>query len=73
MTGGTRDAQALADKVSLAWINFAKTGNPNHKGLPNWPAYNVSATPTMHFDNVSSVKPQQDKMLFDLVASQGNL
>ena len=67
MTGGTKEAYALADKVSSAWINFAKNGNPNHKGLPNWPAYNASNTATMHFDNKCVVKPQMDKELFDLV------
>ncbi len=70
MTGGTKEAQALADKVSQAWINFAKTGNPNHKGLPNWPGYNSQNTATMHFDNVCVVKPQMDKGLFDLVVVQ---
>lgn len=70
MTGGTKEAQALADKVSQAWINFAKTGNPNHKGLPNWPAYNGQSTSTMHFNNTSVVKPQMDKELFDLVAAR---
>ena len=67
MTGGTKEAYVLADKVSGAWINFAKNGNPNHKGLPNWPAYNASNTPTMHFDNKCVVRPQMDKELFDLV------
>ncbi len=67
MTGGTKEAQALADKMSLAWINFAKVGNPNHKGLPNWPAYNSSNTATMHFDNTCVVKPQMDKELFEVV------
>jgi para-nitrobenzyl esterase len=67
MTGGNKDAYALADKISSAFINFAKTGNPNHKGLPNWPAYNVSNTATMHLDNKCVVKPQLDKELFELV------
>ena len=67
MTGGTKEAYALADKVSSAWINFAKNGNPNHKGLPNWTAYNASNTATMHFDNKCVVKSQLDKELFDLV------
>lgn len=67
MTGGTKEAQALADKMSSAWINFAKVGNPNHKGLPNWPAYNATNTATMHFDNTCVVKPQMDKELFEVV------
>jgi para-nitrobenzyl esterase len=67
MTGGNKDAYVLADKVSNAFINFAKNGNPNYKGLPNWPAYNTSTTATMHLDNTCEVKPQLDKELFDLV------
>ena len=67
MTGGTKEAYALADKMSGAWINFARTGNPNYKGLPQWPAYNATNTSTMHFNNQCSVQPQQDKELFDIV------
>jgi para-nitrobenzyl esterase len=29
----------LADTMSSYWANFATTGNPNGKGLPEWPAY----------------------------------
>lgn len=67
MTGGTKEAYALADKVSKAWINFARSGNPNHKGLPTWPAYNANNTATMHLDNKCEVMPQMDKELFELV------
>ena len=42
MTGGGKEAYALADKMSSAWINFARTGNPNAKKLPNWPAYTAA-------------------------------
>jgi para-nitrobenzyl esterase len=66
MTGGNKDAVMLADKMSSAWINFAKNGNPNAKGLPAWPAYNVTNTSTMHFNNKCEVKPQLDKDLFEL-------
>lgn len=67
MTGGTKEAHALAAKMSDAWINFARTGNPNHKGLPTWPKFDQTKTATMHFNNTCVVKPQMDKELFDLL------
>lgn len=41
---------ALASKTSEAWIQFARSGNPNHTGLPNWPAYTTKDRATMVFD-----------------------
>ncbi len=66
MTGGNKDAYVLSDKISSAYINFARNGNPNHKGLPDWKAYNAANTATMHFNNKCEVKPQLDKDLFAL-------
>jgi para-nitrobenzyl esterase len=55
LTGGGPEAMSLADKVSDAWIAFAKTGNPNTPKLPRWTAYNATERPTMVFDNESKV------------------
>jgi para-nitrobenzyl esterase len=55
MTGGGADAMALADKVSDAWIAFARTGNPNTGKLPEWPVFNAKDRATMVIDNASKV------------------
>ena len=55
MTGSSPEAYAMADKVSDAWIAFIKTGNPNTKSLPEWPAYNEETRACMVFDNVCEV------------------
>ena len=59
-TGGTPQARALAAKMSDAWIAFARTGDPNHKGLPAWPAVSPTATPNMLFDATCRVVPDPD-------------
>lgn len=51
MTTGGPEVKELAANVSEAWIQFAWSGNPNHKGLPNWPAYTTRERATMVFDN----------------------
>ena len=51
MTGTGQDRYALQEKMSGAWAAFARTGNPNHKGLPRWPAFTASQRATMIFDN----------------------
>ena len=32
------------------WINFATTGNPNGKGLPEWKAYEQKTEPYLEFN-----------------------
>ena len=36
MLGDGPNRQPLADKMSAAWVAFARTGNPNHKAIPKW-------------------------------------
>jgi len=55
MTGTEQNRYALQDRMSTAWAAFARTGNPNHKGLPNWPAFDTKTRPTMVFDNTCKV------------------
>jgi len=40
----------LAARMSEAWIAFARDGDPNHAGLPKWPAYSLDERATMVFD-----------------------
>jgi para-nitrobenzyl esterase len=55
LTGGGQEAMALADKVSDAWIAFARTGNPNTPKLPFWPEFNANDRATMVIDNSSKI------------------
>lgn len=55
LTGNTPEARELADKVSDAWIAFARTGDPNTSKLPYWPPYNAELRSTMIFNNTSEV------------------
>ena len=67
MTGGDKPAYILADKMSQSWINFAKTGNPNHAGLPKWETYSAEKGTTMFFDNKCEIKYHHDEELLDLM------
>jgi para-nitrobenzyl esterase len=58
--GGARPAR-LADKMSETLLQFARTGNPNHSGIPEWPAYNSENGLNMIFDDQCEVKSDPDK------------
>jgi len=51
MTGTGKDRYALADKMSTAWVAFARTGNPNHKGISHWKPFDPGQRPTLIFGN----------------------
>jgi para-nitrobenzyl esterase len=59
----------LAQKMNQYWINFAKTGNPNGTGLPNWPAYNKQNQDMLdvELDGKIISKPDPRKTRFDVI------
>jgi para-nitrobenzyl esterase len=60
-TGGGPEARELAGKVSDAWINFARNGDPNHPGLPKWPVFTSAKGETMILDAKCEVKDDPDR------------
>lgn len=54
-TGDAPEGCALQDKVSRAWVNFARTGNPSQPGLA-WKPFSPADPQTMVFDTVSECR-----------------
>jgi para-nitrobenzyl esterase len=51
------EAAALSQQISGAWAAFARTGNPNHAGLPLWQRYSPTNHASMIFDLASRFGP----------------
>lgn len=67
-TGNSEEAWKLSDKMSSAWINFIKTGNPNVEGvLPKWESYTAENGATMYFDNECRIVNNHDRELMNFM------
>jgi para-nitrobenzyl esterase len=51
-------ALRLSDRIQDAWIAFARTGDPSHEGLPDWPAYSPTTRSVMELG--STCRPLDD-------------
>ena len=60
-TGGGIKAQALADKISQSWVNFARTGNPG------WKSYTREEGATMIFDDEPYLTYKHDDNLMKIL------
>ncbi|MGD1821804.1 MAG: carboxylesterase/lipase family protein [Pleomorphochaeta sp.] len=62
----TKETIELGKIMSLAWINFAKSGNPNHENMVNWPKCEKEIEYTIIFDKKCEVKVNFDDELVNL-------
>ena len=52
----SKEDLALSDMISSYYVNFATTGDPNGKGLPQWPAFTDKNQQVMVFDAAPSAR-----------------
>lgn len=66
-------SERLQDQMAGAWVAFARTGNPNHEGIPVWQPAGRGLIPTIIFDRHTEVRMNYDERLVELVAQSGTL
>jgi len=56
----------LSDVMETYWTNFARTGNPNGGGLPEWPRYDkAGGYQVMHLDVRVAASPDSNRSRFE--------
>ena len=65
---GDRD-DALGAALRGYLLNFAITGNPNGKGLPQWPAYDTSRDSYLELGDTIRAREHLRTMQFDVYDS----
>jgi para-nitrobenzyl esterase len=65
----TPQEKELAKAMNSYWTNFAKTGNPNGQGVPNWTPYNNQNQDMLdiELDGKIMSKPDPRKARFDVI------
>jgi para-nitrobenzyl esterase len=53
----SEDDLKLSEQMAQYWVNFAKTRNPNGKGLPEWPVFNEDKNTVMYLHVNPEVGP----------------
>jgi para-nitrobenzyl esterase len=59
----------VAGDMSSYWVNFATKGDPNGKGLPEWPAFNASNQERMNFGDTVTAEKVRDQAALDFLES----
>jgi len=67
-TGTGADARAASAAMQDSFVSFARVGDPNHAGLPDWPTYRADSRSTMLFDARSRVEDDPRRWQRELFA-----
>jgi len=62
--------QQIANTLSGYWVNFAKTGNPNGPGLPQWPAYDDIKSQIMILGEKPAATTLPDKAALEFMVKE---
>ena len=65
----TANDYAFSNLMMSYWTNFAKKGNPNAAGLPNWPVYKGPFSNVMHLDANAGATPEYGTFRFGFIAT----
>ncbi len=60
--GHSRDDEKLGEAIRSYWTQFAKTGDPNATGLPEWPAYNNRSNRWLNLGRTIRVGPVEPQL-----------
>ncbi len=60
----------LAKIISALWVRFAKTGDPNWAGLPNWPRFGAGREPYLELGDRIAAGDSLRKKQLDLLSRQ---
>ena len=56
----TPEDAALSNLIQTYWTNFAKSGDPNAQGLPNWPAWTDSKKEFLEIRKDATISAQRN-------------
>src|SRR3989441_12211061 len=65
LASASASERALAERVSAYWVNFARTGDPNGKGLPRWPAFRDASAAPMIIGEITETPDPQRLAIYD--------
>jgi para-nitrobenzyl esterase len=55
------DAVKVRDAMQTYWTNFAKTGNPNGPGVPEWPKFSAANQQTIEFVDTGPIVKERNR------------